>query len=221
MSVMVRLDDEELMLLDGRCGEEPQREVDRAKLRIAMRAKYPSLPPAIAGLVGDVVSHAQENGRLAFLGRHTRWCALCGKSPEPLRYRSGRRRGQIKDHGRLFGREFRDAFVRVENHISLGGCAECIEAARPALVAELESVRAEIPQALTGHAPRWTRWPRRHCTKCEWEGHEGQMGLLSTVMGDGRYRGSCPSCGAQNTLFNTVVELRDGHEVVESTAVNG
>ena len=54
------------------------------------------------------------------------------------------------------------------------------------------------------------------CKKCGWIGHDGQLGKLRTLLGDGYYLGKCPDCGAENHAFTVenIVAL-EGFEVVE------
>lgn len=76
-------------------------------------------------------------------------------------------------------------------------------------------MQVQLPAALAKPgAPLWTRHSNRRCTKCGWEGHEGEMGRLMTLMGDGYYPALCPECGAGDRLFSRDVETRDGFTVV-------
>ena len=49
-----------------------------------------------------------------------------------------------------------------------------------------------------------------------WEGHEGQVGRLRTLLGDGTYPGKCLSCGVEHRPFSvSPLEIIDGFVVVE------
>jgi hypothetical protein len=64
--------------------------------------------------------------------------------------------------------------------------------------------------------PLYTKQSNMKCSKCNWEGHEGEMGKLRTLMGDGWYAGKCPSCGVENTLFSNVIKPTEGYVLTEN-----
>lgn len=213
----VRLTDEELARLDGQVRPEIQREVDAAKARIEAVATI-NLRPALAAFVADVVSEAERKGELVYWNKRVRSCALCDWGGEYVRFKSGPRKGtpnRAKPVVRL-GKELARRFITIDGHVTLGGCAACVEEALPALCDHLAEVRAQVPGALAVEGrPAWRRYNRKRCTKCGWEGHEGQMGQLPTLLGDGSYPGQCPSCGVkQMALGRVVFDLLDGFDVV-------
>lgn len=66
-------------------------------------------------------------------------------------------------------------------------------------------------------APLYQRWDRCRCKRCKWTGHDGQLGKLRTLMGDGFYPGKCPSCGEERRpLGSDPFERLDGFDVVEA-----
>jgi hypothetical protein len=219
---MLQLTDQELSLLDGRCRLEIQNEVDRAVARIKAAETYSDvLPAALSGLIADAVSEATENGELRYMKTRTRHCSLCDKSAGYANFQRGARRGKPNyDRPLTFGGiEMADRFVRVQHHITLGGCEDCVARALPFLRESLATIRAQVPTDLAAPGRAlWKKRPRRRCTKCEWEGHEGQMGRSRTLMGDGWYPSTCPNCGAENRLASTPVELISGEfEVIDET----
>ena len=216
----VALTDDELVLLDGRCAEKVQLAVDGAKARIRSRVEHADLAPSAAGLVADVVSEALTSGLLVFRAVRARHCSLCGKNAGYGVYKSGLRRGQPNyDRPLTFaGFEFARRFVSVQNYISVGGCAECVTPAVPAIVEALRGVPAEIPEKLRAEGdPARKRWDNRRCTQCGWEGHSGEMRQERTLMGDGTYPAGCPECEARNGFGRHPVELRDGFVVVDES----
>lgn len=213
----VSLTDDELALLDGRCSEKVQEAVDGALARIAARTSHPDLAPDHAGLVADVVAEAHKNGRLVFWRERIRRCPLCGTSPGYVAYKSGPRRGRPNyDKPRhLDGHEFAYRFVTVQGHVSVGGCADCVNPLLPTIAEALRGVPAQVPPVLRAEGePERVRHNNRRCTKCGWTGHEGQMGRLPTLMGDGSFPALCPECGAGGH-FSRVVEFAEGFVVVE------
>ena len=105
-------------------------------------------------------------------------------------------------------------------HVSVGACLACVEQATPVLRVELATFPVQLPTALqTDNAPRFKRWDRCRCKKCEWSGHEGQLGRLRTLMNDGDYPGKCPSCGAERRFLGPdPFEKLEGFDVVEGRA---
>jgi len=208
-----RLVDEEAVLLDGRCRPEVQKDVDAAKARLEMAARAGDLSPKEAGFVADIVREAKEKGRLTFCRLGISSCDVCGATAGYYRFKSGRRRGQA-DHNRplaIGGVDFGRGFVVMQRRATLGCCWDCWLKLADKIRAELSDVRAEIPAYITGHPPKWRRFDRVKCTKCGWEGHEGEMRQLQTLMGDGKYPGGCPKCTAANTFM--------GPRLIETTGL--
>jgi hypothetical protein len=153
-------------------------------------------------------------------------CPACGRDAG---YAKVKRRTRYKRKGEddydrpmsLGAIELADRFVRIERRLSLGCCDECWPTVRPVLAELLTDTRAEIAEGITGHAPRWKRYRRTRCTKCNWRGHEGEMGKRRTIMGAGWYPAICPACDATNLAFiPDVIERVDGYEVVPAEEVS-
>lgn len=218
--MMIELTDAELALLDGKvASEKAQALIEAAKSRLAAVSRMSDVPPHIATLVADVLTEANENGKLAYFGEMIKYCRYCKASPDPryVAYKSGPRRGQPNyDKPRfLRGWEFAHRFVRVQHHVSVGGCESCVADAMPHLIEELAGVRAQLPPQLHKEgAPRYVKYPHRSC-KCGWVGHEGQMGRLVTMLGDGTYPATCPTCG-HGGGFGDRLDHADGHTIVEA-----
>lgn len=216
----VDLTDPELLVLDGQCRDDVQDEVNGARARISARQRHASLPPEQAAFVADVVREAQHKLRIKWVNTRIDQCPLCGWRGEYPVYKSGPRRGRIRDNARrktTAGVELAERFVRIENHVTLGGCKECVTALAPTLAEELRGVEAQVPETLRAEGePRRVRYERRRCQGCGWEGHEGQMVWHRTLMGDGRYPAQCPECRAAHLpLGRMPFEVLDGYEVVE------
>ncbi len=225
----VSLTDDELVLLDGACSEKVQAVVDGAKRRIETAARLSHLTPVLAGLVADVVNEAETTGQLRWLHERIRHCSVCGKSAGYYTYKSGRHRGRANYDKPLYmeALDFAYRFIRVQHTVAVGACAECVEAVLPDIKAALATVRAVVPDALhTDGAPRYERYERRECPECAWQGHEGEMGRLRTLMGDGTYPGKCPQCGFESHFIGKQFNTLDGFVVLDaltatSTATSG
>lgn len=219
------LTDAELILLDGRCSAEVQVQVNAAKARAEAVATRSHLPAHIARLVADVVSEATTNGLVSYGPVRIRGCDYCGAKPDPLyvRYKSGPRRGRSNyDKPRyLSGVEYAQRFVRMEGYPTLGACSDCEAAASGELVDALAGVHAQIPARLAAAGrPVWVRYDRRHCKRCDWSGHAGQMVHERALMGDGWYPARCPDCGAGGA-FDRTVETVDGYVVTDDPITKG
>jgi hypothetical protein len=200
----VQLTDEELLVLDGRCSEKVQAEVEGARIRQAMQDRL-DIPRHLAGFVGDVVAEAQVNGELKLWSKPLNYCRICGKAGGYATFKSGPRRGRPNYNRplRLPGWELARRFVTIQGSASLGGCDECVQAALPSIREALRDVVAQLPKALRAEGvPVRTKYPNVRCKECGWEGHEGEVGRLRTLMGDGTYPGKCPSCGAEHRPFS-------------------
>ena len=209
----VSLTDRELVLLDGRVSPDVQRVVDMAKASLTLRAS--GLSAADAAFVASVAGEARERGRLVHWARDIRSCRICGKAAPSVTHGRNGRRLRTPRGGVMRGVELAHRFVTMDNHVTLGGCVECVGRLTPAIREALWDVHAELPPSLMGEPERWRRHDNCRCTECGWEGHEGEMVRLPTLMGDGSYPGKCPVCGAENSIFGrTLVERRDGFTVV-------
>lgn len=221
----VELIDGELLLLDGHCRPDVQREIDHRKAQLATVAARPDLTPNQATFLADALAEATTQGRLVLRYERLSHCRVCdarkGYARRTRTSRSGAK-GTL-DYKRplhLAGVELAHRFISMEGYPSLGCCRACWDILKPHVAAELDArdVHAAIPESITGHAPRWIREDVRHCTACGWEGREGLMGKLPSLMG-GLYPGVCPSCGAKNEIFGrTIIGSAEGNgwEIVPS-----
>lgn len=206
----LELTDEEVLLLDGKCRESVQHEVELAKSRTAMREKTDNA--AIAAFVVKVAAVATKDKKLIQKSVGLTYCGVCKKSAGYHEYkRTSRyhRKGEpnYKMPKRLSGVDLKCSTIRVDGHASVGCCLSCFCEATPHLVAALEGVDCELPESLRseGYQPV-KRVGVRECTKCGWSGPETEMGQEMTLMGDGYFPASCPKCSAKNSLFVTNVK---------------
>lgn len=209
-------------LLDGLTDDETQKVIDAAKERLHLLDINAGLSELHAKFIHDVVNEAKKAGKLTFKYDCITYCSLCKRSDGYAKYkRDGRyhRKGQIDLSKPLSFRaiELKHSFVTVKNYVSLGGCTDCMDMILPPLVAALRDVKAELPEALAGPV-RYKRYDLKQCTACKWEGHEGQLGKLRTLMGDGYYAGKCPSCGVENSLFVHAIKTVEGFHLEEIKA---
>lgn len=214
----ITLTDAELIHLDGRVGDKVQVAVEAARGRIALREARPDLAPRAAGLIADVVREANANGEVVMWSRRMRHCPICNRYAGYAKFKSGMRRGESDPKRPLVyqGWEFAPRFVTVDLRVTLGGCKDCVDPLLPDIAEALRGVVAEVAPRLRAEGePVRIKQDRRRCTACGWHGHEGEMGRKRTMMGDGTYPATCPSCGAENNPFGrTVIEREDGFVIV-------
>lgn len=218
---MTELLDTEWLLLDGQCRPEVQIMVDAARERLVMRGRYANMEPALAGFIADVIREAQQEGQLIYQHRRITFCPLCKRAAAYPVYKSGRKKGQpnySKPRLGFAGIELAYRFVRIEGHVALGGCADCINGVEPWLREELRGVPTQLTESLKADGePQRIRYKRKRCKLCGWEGHEGEMRQLPAIMGSS-YPGGCPNCPAETGLFRNDIEHCEGFVVEELEA---
>lgn len=223
MGNYVLLTDEQMVLLDGKCSKEMQKDVDAAKNRLAEQAKRPDVPPNIAAFVADVVAEATNRGKLICRPTRIRTCPVCKRSDGYYIYtRSSKchRKGDNNlDSPKTFGAvELAERFIGIKDHVTLGCCDACFKQAKPILQDALKDIKAQISEGIMGYPPKW-QWARKmKCTKCNWEGNEAQMGDIPAIFG-GYYRGKCPQCETKNLpLGPTIIEHTVGFDLIEAVS---
>lgn len=217
--MQVSLNDDEMLLLDGKCSEEVQAKVNIVKSQIAMKAKLTSIKPEFASFIADTVERAKTYGALSCTYKGLRYCKVCNATAGYALYtRSTRwhRKGD-KNMDRpltLSGIELAQGFISFQGYANLGCCNKCWAEIKPLLVKELEGVEAEIPTSITGKPPEFKKYDNRKCTVCGWTGHEGLMGRSCTLMGDGTYPSTCPKCNQKDGLFEHKINSAPGFAVL-------
>lgn len=207
----LQISDVELAVLDGKCSEETQKIVDAAKARLGSISANPGVPEPVASLAADLVLLAKSTGKLQLQHRHLSRCRVCSKYGGYAKYtRSGRyhRKGDINYDKPTFlwGVDLEVSMVTVKGHVTHGCCTTCWDQWKDFIGKQLLDVEAEVPQDITGVPSKYKWYSRAKCQRCGWEGHEGEMGRLRTLMGDGWYAGQCPQCKAENHLFSNEIK---------------
>lgn len=215
----VKLTLPEIIHLDGHCRDEIQQIVDMAKTAQAI-SDAGLLSEKEASMVAELVVIATTKGRLTWSQQPIRNCPCCGRNDG---YHLVARNTQYKVKGRpdydkpkmFTGYDLDSGFIHIQGHISRGCCGTCSPRIAPVLLQRLDGIRAELPEKLTGRPSRFKRYDRKQCTVCQWEGHEGELLPLPSVMG-ANYPGKCPSCGAENRFLGaTKIKTVEGFTIVE------
>lgn len=214
----VCLTDEELAALDGHVSAKVQAEVSKALAQLEDKKGLGAIPDQYRDFAARIIEEAKSAGKLVFWQKRLRNCNVCGKAAGYAKYK---RCGKYHDKGdpnydkplTFGGIELADRSIVIKNRVSLGCCLTCWKEVKPFLGDALRGVKAAMPEKITGYPPKWKWRQNRCCTKCGWEGHEGQMHPHSTMMGDGYYPAGCPAlgCTAENLGFGpTLIKIADG-----------
>lgn len=215
MKTSVSLSDDDLATLVASADADVRAAANAARDRLSAPARFPGMPSHVAALIADVLAEAKKNGQLIYRGVSVSLCRYCGAQSEWKK--PPRRKNKVEYP--ISGVEFADRFIIISRHISVGGCRSCVEQALPFLRAELSTFPVQLPPALRlDDAVQYCRWGRCRCKHCNWAGHDGELGKLRVLMGDGYYPGKCPSCGVERRPFGLdPFERLDGFDVVAET----
>ncbi len=217
-----KLTDDEAVLLDGRVNPEAQASIDIAKQRIAGRDIFPELNEGERAFVIDVQIEARSKGELCKRFSRMTMCPGCG---DKRRYAVHKRSSMNHRKGApnynkpidVCGISLACDFITIQSYPRLAVCTTCFAKLKPYVDKAIADIPCQYPEALFGHPSPWMRYENRHCTACNWEGHEGQMGLLPAML-SGHYRGQCPQCKARNEpLGKAIIESKPGHVLVKMT----
>jgi bacterioferritin-associated ferredoxin len=208
----ITLCDDDLATLVSSADTAVRTAAEAARDRLAAPSRWPTVASHVAALIADVIAEAKKEGRLIYRGVSVSRCGYCGARSE---WKKPPRKRREREYP-VAGVDFADRFVVISRHITVGACRSCVEQALPVLRQELMRFPVQLPTALRSEgAPVYQRWDRCRCKKCEWSGHDGQLGKLRTLMGDGYYPGKCPRCAAERRpLGPDPFERLDGFDVV-------
>lgn len=193
--------------------EKIEAECDEARERIFLMEEKARLSPdmtwAERNLLASMVWGARKKGEFKWTHKEIIICDNCKASYSYAKYpRNSRhhRKGETNYKKR----------IKCWGYHTPGGtiCSACMAKFKEHIIKWLEGEKVEIAKYVTGEEPKWKRYGNRKCTKCGWEGHEGEMRKKPTLMGGGTYHAGCPNCKAENMLFLTPIDRADGYVVV-------
>ena len=197
MDHSVRLTDDELLVLDGKCSAKVQDLVNEVKVARSIGQEV-GITSNDAAFIASALAEAEKNLKLTHYGRSFRSCNVCERYAGYAKFRSGPRRGRDNEKRPLSfqGVELADRSVSVSGYSHIGCCDQCWARIQPVLAERLNGVRAEVHERITGKPTAWIRKRKAAC-RCGWIGNEGDLGMLPAMM-LGEYPGQCPACGAKN-----------------------
>lgn len=210
LTTQVHLTDKELISL-RQCFELRPKVEAAARLaeeRTAWALNNPDMSEREVRFMIDLRQVAREDGKL--LGRRKRavHCGVCGWAGKSYQKRRGSSKWHTEERSCW---DFKDSFVSFVGYTHTGCCDQCYQRLKPAIRRAMVDLPVQLPAWLHElKDERWTRRDLKRCTACEWQGHEGQLGLLPALM-RGKYHGKCPECGAENAPFGKrIIETTDG-----------
>lgn len=212
-----RLNWQEILLLDGHCREEIQRDIDLVKQAQEIQSRYP-IDMASAVFISRAKNEAHKKGKLVCRPVKMHFCPVTGAKstylPSKKRDRYGIRKPDIEVL--LQGCELKDSFVSVQGYPSLGISLLGLEQIRIYLASEMRDIPAQVPERLIGEPCGWIYEEKLKCV-CGWSGRKS-----FTENRDPFWFGfKCPSCGGResSSVFTSKLFKQDGFEVVSRTQI--
>lgn len=185
---LVSLTGDELILLDGKCREEIQKKVERAKLAKSLNTGNKIADYCIAkGAESGAISIYRASGLTH--------CVSCGKYADHPVYQRGPKKGKTnynKPRVKFYGvRSAKD------------WCYDCEQKHDISKTITDKIKSDDLKIEIKGMYSKETRYkidPKLKCLKCGEDSWESEYGKLPAMI-QGSYAGKCPKCGAESLPF--------------------
>lgn len=200
------LTDDEVVLLDGlTSNENVNAAIKRIKEARHLQSVSPNLNERESGLVAQILEIARNDKKVICRCLSMSHCDVCGKRAGYAKHKRTTRyhRKGDTDHSKplyFSGYDFKDSFVTIKGHASVGCCSECFDKLKSTIADSLKNINCEVSEKITGNPKDRIKVAKHKCDKCNWIGLETDMRPLPAVF-DGYYFGGCPSCSAENKPF--------------------
>ncbi len=188
----------ELLLLDGKCSEKVQATVEQAKKEASF---------GLDSFCNEILRKAVECGELTWGYKKIRCCTQCADKPSgylPYPRNSRYHRKGAPNYDAPFsytGVAPFQGFIVFQG--TEGVCRDCWDKVYlPQIIKYI--IENDLPVQIQKNEIAETRWkkdPIRICFECKKEMYESEMGTNLNFMGDGRYKSTCPHCGAVALAF--------------------
>lgn len=185
------LTNEQAIMLDGHVDKKEQSLINLAKLRIQFKKKYPENDKA--WFVADLIHEAKKNGIVTFKYGCGKFCCLCDKKASYAKYTRNSRyhkKGQL-NYDKLIPIsliEFHDAYIKFQNHVTLGCCNDCWQIIKPIAKKHLNKIKAEISTKICPNN-KYKRFLIQQCKECNSEFTD--------------YFHKCPKCQTKRSIKYT------------------
>lgn len=197
----IKLDYEELKLLDGKVNNKAQDVIDKAKKENSYRLENK--------LLREILRKSEEIGTLNWrYVRDMRYCPNCGKTHEYFTYT---RNSQYHNKGdknydrpKYFrGIQFNRGFISFAG--SGDFCDECIEKISPVKTLYeyiLEhDLKIQIEDNNQGFETKYIKDDQMICYHCKKEMWKSEMGDVRRAFAEGSYKGECPHCKSKSNML--------------------
>lgn len=176
--------------------------------------KYPS---KYSRFIFKLIMMSQTTGVMGYTYR-SGTCAICNKGQQIIRFKSGKRKGEINRNKTWYKTmiDFQESFVLIKNSTPYGVCKEC----------RTEGFDEELAKVLSSHEFKF-QWnehispcpykkdDKKICYSCKQEMWESEMGRSSTLFGDGSFPSICPHCGVESLLFGQIHRVTTEFRILE------
>lgn len=212
LTFTVELSPDELLLLDGLCRAQVQSDVDHLKHAMELSGEHDiTLPEGL--FVARAVATAQKKGRLTCDRVSMVRCKVSGKRAEMHTPRRKTRDNPYKMDVEVpfSGYDLDRGRVVMQHHPRLGIAVEAFDRLQPILASELAVVKAELPEKIMGHPPKYARKDVCECPECAWQGGKHEM-RRDRIFRD---KAECPDCGFKETYARRFKTAQDRFVIVE------
>jgi len=213
---LIELTLEELLPIDGEVSEKAQEIINKAKQESTYGFDLP--------VMNEILRNSEKLGSLKWTFKQIRSCSYCDKTYDYHTYpRSGRYHNKgDKNHDKpkyYYGIKFNEGFVTIQGSGDM--CSEC--ASKHNVIHRLIDyiIDNDLKIQIQKNDYRFTKYIKddiRTCYECGNEMQESKMGRHNTMMGDGTYPSSCPTCGAESLPFGKSHKSTNKFVMIENPA---
>jgi len=203
---------DELMLLDGKCNEEAQKMIDKAKTENSF-----GLDP----ICNEILAESMKIGKLTWSSVDISQCNCCEDKPRGYHTYARSSRNHYKGD-KNYDAPFKCRGIKPNSGFIIlqgvsGICGECwYNKYLPKLVNYI--IENDLPIEIQKNGIAETRYKKddiRICYECGKEMRESEMGTSRTFGGDGRYPSTCPYCGAETRSFGQSHKTTDKFKMIK------
>lgn len=205
---------EELLPLDGKVSIKAQEVINKAKQESTYGFELP--------IMNEVLRASEKSGKLTWTYKPIRSCNYCNKKYDYYEYpRSGRyhRKGDKNYDKPIYysGIKFNEGFVTIQGYGDM--CSECVT--KNNVIHRLIDyiIDNDLKIQIQKNDYRFSKYLKddiRICYECGNEMQESKMGRARTLMGDGTYPSTCPSCKASSSAFGKNHKSTDKFIMIEN-----
>ena len=205
---------EELLLIDDNVSEEAQKVINKAKQESTYGFELP--------IMNEILRRSEQIGKLTWNYTQVRDCKYCDKKssyhtyPRSSNYHS--KGDKNYDKPKYYGGiVFNQGFVVMKGYGDM--CSECEKKydVIHRLIDYIIDNDLKIEIQNNKYKPsKYLKDEIKICYSCDKEMSESTMSNLTTMMGDGYYKGECPHCGAKSLPFGESHKRTDKFDFIDN-----